>query len=112
LSLSKVVAILVEACIAGNAKKLLNWSSLPRNFSATARTKNSRLVPKLVLRHVLSGNIQLVAFWGVTTNHRPKLFDLSHLHFLVEFQSSRVGTIEKNYILEHLLGQNDHGTGH
>jgi hypothetical protein len=67
---------LVEACIAGNAKKLLNWSSLPRDFSATARTKKSRLVPKLVLRHVLSGNIQLVTFWGVTTNHGPKFFDL------------------------------------
>ncbi len=32
---------------------------------------------KLVLRHVLSGNIHLVAFWGVTTNHVTKIFDLT-----------------------------------
>jgi hypothetical protein len=37
-------------------KKMQNWSTLPRNFSATAVDKNSRLVPKLVLRHVLFGN--------------------------------------------------------
>jgi hypothetical protein len=72
---------LVEACIAGNAKNMRNRSTLPRNFSATARTKKSRLVPKLVLRHALSGNIHLVAFWGVTTNHGPKFFDLSLLDF-------------------------------
>jgi hypothetical protein len=71
----------INSCIAGNAKKLLNWSSLQRNFLATARTKNSRLVPKLFLRHILSGNIQLVAFWGVTTNHGTKFFDLSLIRF-------------------------------
>jgi hypothetical protein len=68
---------LVEACLAGNAKNMRNRSTLPRNFSATDKNKKSRLVPKLVLRHVLSGNIQLVAFWNVTTNHGPKFFDLS-----------------------------------
>ncbi len=49
---------LVRPSIAGNAKKMQNWSTLPRNFSATAGNKNSRLVPKLVLRHALSGNTQ------------------------------------------------------
>jgi hypothetical protein len=62
LSLSKVMNNLVEACIAGNAKNMRNRSNLPRNFSATTWTKKSRLVPKLVLRHALSGNIHLVAF--------------------------------------------------
>jgi hypothetical protein len=47
---------LVEACIAENAKNMQNRSTLPRDFSATARAKKSRLVPNLVLRHVLSGN--------------------------------------------------------
>jgi hypothetical protein len=51
---------LVGACIAGNAKNMRNRSTLPMNFSATAGTKNSRLVPKLVLRHALSENIHLV----------------------------------------------------
>ncbi len=51
-----------KSIIAGNAKNMRNWPSLPRDFSATAWTKNSRWVPKLVLRYVLSENIQLVAF--------------------------------------------------
>jgi hypothetical protein len=41
-SLSKVVAILVKACIAGNAKNGQNWSTSPADFSATAWIKNSR----------------------------------------------------------------------
>ncbi len=56
LSLSKVMNNLVRVCIAGNAKNQQNWSSLPRNFSATTESKNSRYIPKIVLRHVLSGN--------------------------------------------------------
>jgi hypothetical protein len=81
LSLSKVMTNLVKACKAGNAKNMRNWSTLPRDFSATARTKKSRVVRKLVLRHVHSGNIQLVAFSGVSTNHGPNFFDLSPILF-------------------------------
>jgi hypothetical protein len=44
---------LVRASMAGNAKKMLNWPTSPKDFSATARNKNSRLVPKLDLRIVL-----------------------------------------------------------
>jgi hypothetical protein len=57
---SKVTNNLVRACIARNAKNKQNGSTLLRDFSATAGDKNSRLVPKLVLRHALSGNIHLV----------------------------------------------------
>ncbi len=59
---SKVMTNLVRACIAGNAKNKQNRPTLPRDFSATAGDKNSRLVLKLVLRHALSGNIHLVQF--------------------------------------------------
>ncbi len=59
---SKVMNNLVRACIAGNAKNKQNRSTLPRDSSATAGDKNSRLVPKLLLRHALSGNIHLVQF--------------------------------------------------
>jgi hypothetical protein len=51
---------LVRVCIAGNAKNKQNRSTLLSDFSASAGDKNSRLVPKLVLRHALSGNIHLV----------------------------------------------------
>jgi hypothetical protein len=59
---SKVMNNLVRAFIAGNAKNKQNRSTLPRDSSATAGDKDSRLVPKLVLRHALSGNIHLVQF--------------------------------------------------
>jgi hypothetical protein len=59
---SKVTNNLVRACIAGNAKNKQNRPTFPRDFSATAGDKNSRLAPKLVLRHALSGNIHLVQF--------------------------------------------------
>ncbi len=59
LSLSKVMNNSVRACIAGNAKNQQNRPTSPRDFLATAGTKNSRWVPKLVLIHVLSGNIHL-----------------------------------------------------
>jgi hypothetical protein len=55
---------LVKECIAGYAINMRNWSTSPADFSATTRNKNSRLVPKLV-------------FWGVTTNHVTKIFDLT-----------------------------------
>ncbi len=42
---SKVMNNLVGACIAGNAKNKQNRSTLPRDSSATAGNKNSRLVP-------------------------------------------------------------------
>ncbi len=41
-SLSKVMKNLVRPFIAGNAKKMPNWPTSPRNFSATAGDKNSR----------------------------------------------------------------------
>jgi hypothetical protein len=41
-SLLKVMKNLVRPCIAGNAKKMPNRSTSPRNFSATAGDKNSR----------------------------------------------------------------------
>jgi hypothetical protein len=59
---SKVTNNLVRQCIAGNVKNKQNRPTLPRDFSATAGDKNSRLVPKLVLRHALLGNIHLVQF--------------------------------------------------
>ncbi len=39
---------LLRKILAGNAKKMRNWPTLPRNFSATAGTKNLKWVPKLV----------------------------------------------------------------
>jgi hypothetical protein len=57
---------LVRPSIAGNAKKMQNSS--PRDFSATAGNKNSRLVPKLVLRHALFGN----TLFGSNTNNLKK----------------------------------------
>ncbi len=63
LSLSKVMNNLVEPCIAGNAKNKRNWPTLPRNFSATAGTKNLKVVPKLVLGYVLYVDILLVEVW-------------------------------------------------
>jgi hypothetical protein len=65
--------------IAGNAKKMLNWPTLPRNFSATAGDKNSRLVPKLVLRHALSGNIHLGGIGNGRENFVSIIFILSLL---------------------------------
>ncbi len=41
-NLSIVMNNLVRPSIAGNAKKMQNWSTLPRDFSATAGNKNSR----------------------------------------------------------------------
>ncbi len=41
-SLSKVMDYLVRPSIAGNAKKMQNRSTSPRDFSATAGNKNSR----------------------------------------------------------------------
>jgi hypothetical protein len=52
-------------------------------------------VPKLVLRDVLSGNIHLVAFWGMTTNHVSKFFDLSPIELLVEEIPSEVNFFMK-----------------
>jgi hypothetical protein len=65
---SKVMNNLVTACIAGYAKNKQNRSTLPRDFSATAGNKNSRMVLKLVLRHALSENIYLVQFETVREN--------------------------------------------
>jgi hypothetical protein len=59
---------LVRACIGRNAKNKQNRPSLPRDFSATSGDKNLRLVPKLVLRHALSGNIHLVQFGSFREN--------------------------------------------
>ncbi len=80
-SLSKVMDYLVRPCIAGNAKKMQNWSTLPRDFSATAGDKNSRLVPKLVLRHALFGNTYLgpiQTIWKSRENFVSIIFILSH----------------------------------
>ncbi len=63
LSTSKINNNLVRTCIAGNAKNKRNWPTLPRNFSATAGTKNFKPVPKLVLGYVLYVHILLVEFW-------------------------------------------------
>ncbi len=41
-SLSKVMKNLVRPSIAGNSKKMKNWPTSPRNFSATAGDKNSK----------------------------------------------------------------------
>ncbi len=75
---SKVMNNLVRACIVGNAKNKQNRSTLPRDFSATAGNKNSRLVPKLVLRHALSGNIHLVQFGSVRENSVLDFCGISH----------------------------------
>jgi hypothetical protein len=84
LRLSKVTNNLVRACIAGNAKNKQNRPTLPRNFSATAGDKNSRLVPKLVLRHALSGNIHLVQFGSGREN------------FVLEFRGISLLNIQDN----------------
>jgi hypothetical protein len=68
---------LVKPSIAGNFKKMPNWPTSPRNFSATARNKNSRLVPKLVLIHVLSGNIHLGGIGNGRENFVSIIFILS-----------------------------------
>ncbi len=80
---------LVRPSIAGNAKKMLNWPTLPRNFSATAGDKNSRLVPKLVLIHVLSGNIHLGGIGNGRENFVSIIFILSLIRFQIysELQS-------------------------
>jgi hypothetical protein len=70
---------LVRPSIAGNAKKMPNWPTLPRDFSATAGNKNSRLVPKLVLIHVLSGNIHLGGIGNGRENFVSIIFILSHV---------------------------------
>jgi hypothetical protein len=49
MTLSKVMNNLVRACIAGNPKNKRNRSTLPCDFSATAGTKNLKVVLKLVL---------------------------------------------------------------
>ncbi len=56
-----------------------NWPTSPRNFSATARIKNSRLVPKLVLIHVLLGNIHLGGIGNGRENFVSIIFILSRL---------------------------------
>jgi hypothetical protein len=68
---------LVRPSVARNAKKMPNWPTSPRNFSATAGDKNSRLVPKLVLRHVLSGNIHLGGIGSGRENFVSIIFILS-----------------------------------
>jgi hypothetical protein len=68
---------LVRACIAGNAKNKQNRPTSPRNFSATAGDKNSRLVPKLVLIHALSGNIHLGGIGNGRENFVSIIFILS-----------------------------------
>ncbi len=73
----KVMNNLVRACIAGNAKNKQNRSTLPRDSSATAGDKNSRVVPKLVLRHALSGNIYLVQFGSGRENFVLDFFGIS-----------------------------------
>jgi hypothetical protein len=75
---SKVMNNLVTACIAGYAKNKQNRSTLPRDSSTTAGNKNSRLVPKLVLRHTLSGNIYLVQFGSVRENSVLDFCGISH----------------------------------
>ncbi len=45
---SKIMNNLVRACIAGNAKNMRNRSTLPRDSSATAGDKNSRLKKKKI----------------------------------------------------------------
>jgi hypothetical protein len=62
MSPSKVMINLVGACMAGNAKNKRNCPTSPRDFSATAGTKNLKLVPKLVLGIVLYMHILLVEF--------------------------------------------------
>ncbi len=64
-------------------KKMPNWPTLPRNFSATAGDKNSREVPKLLLRHALSGNIHLGGIGNGRENFVSIIFILSHFS---EFQ--------------------------
>jgi hypothetical protein len=68
---------LVRPSIAGNAKKMPNWPTSPRNFSVTARNKNSKLVPKLVLIHVLLGNIHLGGIGNGRENFASIIFILS-----------------------------------
>ncbi len=46
-SLSKVMKNLVRPSIAGNAKKMPNWPTLPKNFSATAGTKKFEIDTKI-----------------------------------------------------------------
>jgi hypothetical protein len=70
---------LLRSSIAGNAKKMPNWPTSPRNFSATAGDNNSRLVPKLVLIHVLSGNIHLGGIGNDWENFVSIIFILSLL---------------------------------
>jgi hypothetical protein len=55
-----------------------NWPTSLRNFSATARNKNSRLVPKLVLIHVLLGSIHLGGIGNGRENFVSIIFILSH----------------------------------
>jgi hypothetical protein len=76
---SKVMNNLVRACIAGNSKNKRNRPTLPRDFSATAGDKNSRLVPKLVLRHALSGNIHLVQFGSGRQNFVLDFYGISQM---------------------------------
>jgi hypothetical protein len=47
LSLSEVMSNFVRKKGPGNMKKMPNWPTLPRDFPATARNKNSRLVTKV-----------------------------------------------------------------
>ncbi len=72
---------LVRPSIARNAKNKQNWPTLPSGFSATAGDKNSRLVPKLVLRHALSGNIHLGGIGNGRENFVSIIFILSPNEF-------------------------------
>ncbi len=77
---SKVMNNLVRPSTAWNAKKMQNRSTSPRDFSATAGNKNSRLVSKLVLRHVLLGNTHLgpiQTIWKSRENFVSIIFILS-----------------------------------
>jgi hypothetical protein len=50
---------LVRTSMAGNVKKMQYWPALPKNFLATAGTKNLKLVPKLVRKNKKSASISL-----------------------------------------------------
>ncbi len=54
-----------------------NWPTLPRNFSTTAGDKNLRYIPKLLLRHALSGNIHLGGIGNGRENFVSNIFILS-----------------------------------
>ncbi len=90
-SLSKVMDYLVRPSIAGNAKKMQNRSTSPRDSSATAENKNSRLVPKLVLRHVLLGYIHLGPIQTIWKSRE----NFVSIIFILEVWSMKFVTVKK-----------------